>query len=529
VSRVGSRRTSNTKRIVILALIGVLVASTFALVYSTRFAEDRMEEAQRKAESDARLARCGDGIARSSSYIQEYLLPSECSMPVGITVNDGYVYVASVINSKVIRYDTRLDKFEEYSIPTGRVVQEGALSIPLPIWAMLTDHKGRVWFTDAENNSIWLFNPSSNEFREFKISAVSEFGTSMPVDMKIHGNKLWFIGVYSKSLGVIDLDTLELREIPIDVNLQALGTLALDDDGSVWFTALTLGFKGYLYRLDPLTNKIDEYELPITNPVGISIDHDGNIWINDHGSSMFIMFDPSSNEFVKYVTPLPKRSTNIGAYEKCIKEGGSPLTCSGYSISLPYWNAIDSKGRVWFNEHQGNAIAVFDSNEHTLVEYHVPTQNRVWGNCEGYNEPCGIANPLRFALVDDHTVWFTEFSENKIARLDTSKELPYILSADDEYEVNKGDSITIPLTITSTSNTAHNVEMVIASSETPDGKIKGIRAEFSERVFKLTGNATKIINLTLRAEDIQQGEYTLTIGARSSDLTYSKIIRLVVK
>jgi hypothetical protein len=41
MSRIGSKRASNVKRIIIFGIIGALLASTFALVYSTRFAEEK--------------------------------------------------------------------------------------------------------------------------------------------------------------------------------------------------------------------------------------------------------------------------------------------------------------------------------------------------------------------------------------------------------------------------------------------------------------------------------------------------------
>jgi virginiamycin B lyase len=527
VSRIGSKRASNVKRIIIFGIIGALLASTFALVYSTRFAEEKREEVNKQAEEVFKLARCGDGIARSTTYIQEFLLPSECSMPVGIAIDkQGNVWTVSSSKNKVIKYEPMLNRFDEFDIPSKQVTKD----IPFPVWAVLADEKDRLWFTDAENNSIWLFDTLSKEFKQFKLQSTSEFGTSMPVDMKMHSNKLWFIGVYSKHIGMIDTSTLELKELPINVELQALGTLALDEQGNVWFTALTLGSKGSLYKLDINTDQITTYDLPITSPVGTSIDSDGNIWINDHGSNMFIMFNPNTKEIVKYVTPLPSKYTNLGLYDKCIKDNGSPLTCGGYQVSLPYWNAIDSKGRVWFNEHQGNAIAVFDPKTLTLIEYHIPTYNRAWGSCDNYgNEPCGIANPLRFTLADDDTVWFTEFSDNKIARLDASKALPYTLEVKEHtYTIKRGGSISIPLTITS--KIGASIEMVIASTETPEGRIRDINAEFSERVFDIQAESSKVINLTVKASDgLEQGEYTLTIGARSKDITYSRVVKLIVE
>jgi hypothetical protein len=36
--------------------------------------------------------------------------------------------------------------------------------------------------------------------------------------------------------------------------------------------------------------------------------------------------------------------------------------------------------KLWFNEHEENAMAYFDIDNFTLVEYQIPTMGEVWGN-----------------------------------------------------------------------------------------------------------------------------------------------------
>ncbi len=539
------------KRIIIFGVIAALVASTFALVYSSRLAEEhqtrQLEEAKKKQEEMLKLSRCGDGIVRSNSFIKEYMLPVECAMPVGITVDEtGIVWLASSVSNSIFRFDPSNERFDEFKIPSQGGSNEGIASIPLPMWALLLDMYGRLWITDAENNSLWMFNtsmipeigadqtPSKEIFKEFKLQRAEPFGTSMPIDMRISGDRLWFVGVYSKHIGMVDLNKLELVEIPIDVDLNALGTLDVDREGNVWFTALTLGTKGMLYRLDPESKEIKSYDLPIGSPVGISIDEArGLVWINDHGSNLFISFNPSTNEVVRYSTSLPARYTNIGLYEDCIKKGSSRLECSGYPVSLPYWNAIDREGRLWFNEHQGNAIAVFDPDTATLIEYNIPSYNEAWGNCEGYNEPCGIANALRFTLQDDGSkvkVWFTEFTENKVGMLDSSKGLPFTVSVDrDTVKVRNGETARIEVSVEAREPVV--VDMLASGSIEASGRLSKskLSAEYDEYTMRFDTQSSKTVTLTLIPNGLESGEYTLTIGARSDEVAYSKIIRLIVE
>jgi virginiamycin B lyase len=80
-------------------------------------------------------------------------------------------------------------------------------------------------------------------------------------------------------------------------------------------------------------------------------------------------------------------------------------------ILLPYWN-IAEYNKIWFNEHEGNAIAYFDTDNSTLVEYQILTRGVLWGN---------TSNPLKFALDERGSVWFTEWSENKFGVLQSSE------------------------------------------------------------------------------------------------------------
>ena len=146
--------------------------------------------------------------------------------------------------------------------------------------------------------------------------------------------------------------------------------------------------------------------------------------------------------------------------------------------TLPSWIKKSSDGAIWFNQQQGNKISKFDPSEQELVEYWIPSQNNEWGNCEEdeksngqgsigqYNpriENCGIANVLNFALMesdekggsedDDNMVeevWFTEWSTNKIGRIDVSKEPSFeikILESDRELTVKRGESEEIKLIV----------------------------------------------------------------------------------
>ena len=101
------------------------------------------------------------------------------------------------------------------------------------------------------------------------------------------------------------------------------------------------------------------------------VNTDGTIWLADTTSSFFFNFDPSTEQFTQYVTSDPQLST-YGNQTGIVK---SP-------ISRPYWIEADDQGRLVFNEQTSNNIAVMDPKSQSLVEYHVPSKNPNWGDCD---------------------------------------------------------------------------------------------------------------------------------------------------
>jgi virginiamycin B lyase len=179
-------------------------------------------------------------------------------------------------------------------------------------------------------------------------------------------------------------------------------------------------------------------------------------------------------------------------------------------------NAI--KERI--NTMDGNKIGRFDPRDKTLIEYWVPSQNRLWGSCSGNNshaddssgnsdstsisnntndQPWGIANVLQFfinaetnsndendvrsKLNDNYqNIWFTEWSENKIAKVNAhadDKLIPF--------------SVVLPLLSINIedNNSSHDVSFTFTPSM-----------------------------------GLKSGQYTLMIGAENDAISYLRAIKL---
>jgi virginiamycin B lyase len=263
--------------------------------------------------------------------------------------------------------------------------------------------------------------------------------------------------------------------------------------------------------------------------------------------------------------------------------------------TLPSWIKKSSDGAIWFNQQQGNKISRFDPSEQELVEYWIPSQNNEWGNCEEDGksngqgaieqytariENCGIANVLNFALMesdekggsedDDNMVeevWFTEWSTNKIGRIDVSKDPPFdikILESERELTVKRGESEEIKLTVevdpkkfndnqnngnndkndndeqTSVKGlSGHNdlIAMTAAGTFTSTGYLGNSTGHFDVPLISYDGtsddnkdsdsdNEQEVSFVFTPSKNMIPGDYTLMLGAEDKSISILKAVKI---
>jgi virginiamycin B lyase len=387
------------------------------------------------------------------------------------------------------------------------------------VWAMEFDEAGNLWFSDQRNNAIWRYLPPTSEFEMYKIPTPGSYPSSIVFDTE---GKLWFSELFGKKIGLLDPVLTEhntskgITEYPIEnVDFETLGPLSISNDNkNLWLTAVKFPEGGSILSFD-----IEKRLFSLHNslrgsgvPIGIVEDDRGKLWINDHATNLFFSFDPITKKIVKYSTSLPTSRNN--------------------TTTLPYWNLIRD-GHLWFNEHEGNAIAYFDIENATLIEFKIPTGSEIWGN---------TSNPLKFVVDNFGSAWFTEWTENKLGFLDNSKlkNLPIELNISKNRIVMDRktlDEATVRLYVTPQQVDSNNrVVMTAAGSISPSGRLWNLTGEFNIKEFRIP-NAEKFkepvsypIEFILKpTKDLLPGNYTLSIGARYADMTYSKIIELNVR
>ena len=228
----------------------------------------------------------------------------------------------------------------------------------------------------------------------------------------------------------------------------------------------------------------------------------------------------STEQFTHYVTSDPQLST-YGNQTGIVK---SP-------ISRPYWIDADDQGRLVFNEQTSNNIAVMDPKLQSLVEYHVPSKNPNWADCDpgtGMIDNCGLAQIFDFT-IDGEKIWFTEWVENNIGVVDTSVPLPMKIQLDsDALILASGETQNFNFIVSPNSQQDMlNISLVMSTThEFLDVNL----VDNSPSTFQLDFDAPRPIHTTISAsEDAISGTYKILLGAQSPDVTISKYVTVTIE
>ncbi len=516
--------SSSSKKIIAYAAIGILALAAVSVAFFARSPTpvDPAEESRKEAIRLFQARSCGSDGARSTQYVIELSLPTECEMPLGIAVDGEKVWYVSTKEGILGSYNLADQKFEERKIPSWPA-RDGPTTVSMS-WAARVDQSGNIWFTDERQKAIWRFDKASDNFDLFYVPAA----LPAALEFDAEGN-LYFIGVQSRSIYFGDITKMKdgtsegITEIALPLDGFAgikehritTGSLALDNDNRViWVSLLAFQQKGLLFRYDIEAQKVDRVvDLPddLRSPVGLALDGSNNLWVTDHGTSIFFKYDQSNDRVTKFATSVASPS---------IYGGTTPPN----AYTLPYWiQKSPDDNTMWFNEHTGNKIARFDPSKFVLTEYWIPSQNKNWANCPPGSESCGLANALQFSAGPDGQVWFTEWTENKLGRVDVAKPVPLAVTADDEVTVAHGGSVEIEITLESAPG--FSGRMMSSSTLTGTGQLGNSTGIFSEGSVSLSAGESKRISYVFSpAESIPAGEHVLLVGAGNDELSVLKAV-----
>ncbi len=546
---------------------------------------------------------CGlDAKPNHNQYVIEYVLPQACEMPLGIAVDDAEnkVWYVSTKKGLLGSYDIEEEKFDKELVIPEWKSRESAREFS-QVWDIEIDDRRKgegeetdVWFTDEKQNAIWRYIQSSKTFEKYNIPGKSDsFGTSYPISIEFDPNNkniIYFVGTYSPSLWIADIsemkngtsDGISQIPIPIDKGFKGIdpfyitaGLIAFDNKrDAIWISVLSYAAqKGQIFKYNLDTESFDVYDLTdeeeqwVSSPWGLVVDdvhhHDGDLWITNPGTSIFYKLDPDGNDnnnnIVKFVTS--KTSPRIFGDINTINSNSNISSIYKNSYTQPSLIKKSNDGSLWFNEQQGNKIAKFDPSNMKLIEYWIPTQNRLWGICSNYDnnsnnsnsnnsnisdiskKTCGIANVLQFSTGKDRDgddqIWFTEWSQNKIGKLeaDNDKNLPFsidIYKSDKDLQVKKGESEKIKMKVKaadsqSPSFALDNIRMIASGTFTSTGDLGNSTGYFTEESISMDAGEEQEISFTfIPSTDLKPGDYTLMIGAENDFISYLMAVKIEI-
>jgi virginiamycin B lyase len=471
---------------------------------------------------------CGSSDAKSTAYITEYTIPTDCTNPLAITTDiNGNIWFAQTNTGKLAKFDPVDKSFKEYNNPAwpknGRSM----------IWGMDYSPDGSLWFTDESYDSVWRFSIQDEQYQ--RIPYPSE-GNSLPQKLKVDGSQIIINDFTGNKITFLDPaqsdEKLRYLSLPSPIDKSVTGDFAIDNSNNVWYTTWVFQQGGALVKFNQegyrdsianskedsmaLLDHVEIFQLPdeLITPNGITVSNDGMIWLADTTSSSIFSFDSITHEFTQYVTSVPKIST-YGNATGVIK---SP-------ISRPYWIETNSKGQLVFNEQTANSIAVMDLKSESLVEYSVPSKNPKWGDC-GDNSECGLAQVFDFT-THGNKIWFTEWVENNIGVVDTSTALPFEIElSSTDISLKTGDTKNIGLTIhPQTQQDLVDVSLILSTAHN-FLNINSDTLDFSQLDF----NTPRHVNIAISTSDeAAPGKYKVLIGAQIEDISISKFITITVE
>jgi len=481
---------------------------------------------------DQRGTFCGVEEAKSNSFVTEYKIPTVCTQPLAIKAGpDGNIWFIETNTGNIAKFDPISEEFTEFENSfwpeQGRTMS----------WGMDYSPDGTLWYTDGTYDSIWKFNTITETYDGMAYPP-AESG-SLPQKLEIDGSNVFVNDFTGGKITIFDLvqnmDDVTYMSVLNPIPEAFTGDLTIDSENNLWYTNWVVDSTGFLVKLnledyqnevsiDDTETTLEEYihvfDFPndLNTANGLTVDQNGNVWIVDTSSSFFFRFNPMTEEFTKYITSEPPLSS-YGNVTGVIK---SP-------VSRPYWIDTDNFGNLVFNEQTANQIAILDVQKESLVEYMIPSKNHNWADCDlDSNTNCGVAQIFGFD-VTDNAVWFTEWAENNIGVIDTTKPLPFKTNTDKETLIlKKGESGEITLTIVY-SDISNSINSEIKTSHTASTTTNFSDLLISSSRNSLQGN-TEDITITIHASETSlAGNYKALLGIGNNEVTISQYVDVIIE
>ena len=445
-------------------------------------------------------------VGQNNPYVKEYSLPTG-TWPNGILVDkNGIIWIAGSKINSLFRFDPNQEKIESYPIEYGGL-SDHTTNGSLMVWTILQDDDGYIWFSQLGTKSIWQFDPNDDKFTALHSVSAAPFQMKLDKD----GN-IWFTTLTNNTVGVIQKTLnktvpFKITEFNTGDNTQPSGLFLENND--LWITEIAkqkivkyhvTSNNGIITNIEKMLEIPTDEKISLGSPTDLFV-HNDTVWLTEHGTSFLTRYQIDS----KNLTRFP---TDQNVY---------------HVTTLPFWmrEVNDGKG-IWFNEHEGNKIAFFDTVNNTLIEYEIPSRP-----ADGY-----LVYPLNIASnpSDGSKLWFSEWNTDKFGVIDNRTPLSFDIHSDVNKIVfwNNMSEHQLSIQISGNNFTKNNFVFLNASSSIlPTAGLGNLGITFSNNKIDLT--KTHQVSLLLQNNSIPSGNYTIGISASDGMVTKTIFLELQIR
>jgi len=345
----------------------------------------------------------------SGAAFMEWTIPPTGTTPYGIAATSGLpsIWFVEYGTSRLGRLDPTTGEIKEYQLPsTGR---------PWDI-KLDTDPSGNfrsAWisFSEAIDTKYYVAKYDGSDLHMFQIPSPCERPHGLwlerdPTTSQLDVKYVW-IAFGNGYIGRIDPVNPQAGATWSFSYWQLPGLGTPTDPSAAPLSIIFVPMYGGVFYTDPGRDKIgflNPYpkatlvEWPTiasgSDPYGIAVDKDGNIWFTESGStdgrSRIGKLNPMTNVLTEYRIPSDNAEPR-GILVDNVDEMGRKLS---------------DKTGIWIAEHRTNKIAKFDPEGNTFVEFTRPVS--------------GAPHGLAMDLTPSRRIWYSDEGGARIGRIDPS-------------------------------------------------------------------------------------------------------------
>lgn len=410
----------------------------------------------------------------SHVFVKEYDLPAKSNPFAIASDNSGIIWISLRNSSSIAKLDPKTGSLQEFKMPSRSDV--------LQIWSIAVDGQNNLWFGDATENKIRKFEQAGSKFSEYLIPTEDAEPWGIAIDSM--GN-IWFGEFGSGKLGKLDTSKAKdgtsegFAEFQTPTNISR-PSYVLFDNSVLW--VMESG-PARLAKFDIVNEKFTEYPLPrtgnaSTNPIGIALDAQGNIWYTQFRTSNIGRFDPKTGNVEQYPTGL--------------------ITGATYGI------ASDKEGNIWAIQQRVDRVVKISVKDQTISEFRIPTNG-------SFTESVTVDT--------SGNVWFVETSGNKVGMISASTQIPIKTSVPSiRFTVSSKGTVSIPVTIESSEG--GDFFPHLRSSMAVTGNIVNSSFSASPDLIQLRFAGRATTTITLITNNIEPGKYKMVVGFTDRGLNF---------